>query len=334
MKLFHSWKRWQLIALVCVVLTAVLTLVFVLQGGSGDTQPTGGTEGLQLATETLGDVTEPPETAAPTEKPTAASTEATEASTEASTEATKATEAPTAATQPATEAPTEPPATEPAAPSCTVSISCTTVLDNWDKLSEAKRSIVPSNGIILGTVTVELQEGDTVFSVLQRVVSDYNIQMEYSVSPLYQTTYIEGLGNLYEKDCGARSGWMFVVNGVFPNYGASDCTVQDVIPSAGCIPATSAATFPEYRLPCGASRTGCAAFCVLRHCRGAASSTSREAPADRYREHEKSKRSRFVIARSEATWQSREGTYSSYRPSLKQRATIVSAAALPERHGD
>ena len=126
-----------------------------------------------------------------------------------------------------TEAPTEPPATEPAAPSCTVSISCTTVLDNWDKLSEAKRSIVPSNGIILGTVTVELQEGDTVFSVLQRVVSDYNIQMEYSVSPLYQTTYIEGLGNLYEKDCGARSGWMFAVNGVFPNYGASDCTVQD-----------------------------------------------------------------------------------------------------------
>lgn len=54
MKLFHSWKRWQLIALVCVVLTAVLTLVFVLQGGSGDTQPTGGTEGLQLATETPG----------------------------------------------------------------------------------------------------------------------------------------------------------------------------------------------------------------------------------------------------------------------------------------
>ena len=111
MKLFHSWKRWQLIALVCVVLTAVLTLVFVLQGGGGDTQPTGGTEGLQLATETLGDVTEPPETAAPTEKPPAAPTEATEAPTEASTEATKATEAPTTATQPATEAPTEPPAT-------------------------------------------------------------------------------------------------------------------------------------------------------------------------------------------------------------------------------
>lgn len=227
MKLFHSWKRWQIIALVCVVLAAVLTLVFVLQGG-GDTTPTDGTEELQLATETLNDVTEPPETTAPTEKPTEAPTETTEAPTETPTDAaTEATEAPTAATQPATEAPTEPPATEPAAPSCTVSISCTTVLDNWDQLSEAKRAVVPSNGIILGTVTVELQEGDTVFSVLQRVVSDYNIQMEYSTSPLYQTTYIEGIGNLYEKDCGARSGWMYAVNGVFPNYGASNYTVQD-----------------------------------------------------------------------------------------------------------
>lgn len=228
MKLFHSWKRWQLIALVCVVLTAVLTLVFVLQGGGSEDlpEPTGSSE-LQLVTKTLADVTEPPETAAPTEEPTAAPTEATEAPTEASTEATKATESPTLPRRSLHGGPTEPPVTEPAAPSCTVSISCTTVLDNWDKLSEAKRSIVPSNGIILGTVTVELQEGDTVFSVLQRVVSDYNIQMEYSVSPLYQTTYIEGLGNLYEKDCGARSGWMFAVNGVFPNYGASDCTVQD-----------------------------------------------------------------------------------------------------------
>lgn len=64
MKLFHSWKRWQLIALVCVVLTAVLTLVFVLQGGGSEDlpEPTGSSE-LQLVTKTLADVTEPPETA-------------------------------------------------------------------------------------------------------------------------------------------------------------------------------------------------------------------------------------------------------------------------------
>ena len=130
MKLFHSWKRWQLIALVCVVLTAVLTLVFVLQGGSGDTQPTSGMEGLQLATETLEDVTEPPETAAPTEKPIAAPTEATEAPTEASTEATKAPEAPTAATQPATEAPTEPPERPEHTVKIQVSVNCDCTITN------------------------------------------------------------------------------------------------------------------------------------------------------------------------------------------------------------
>ena len=41
---------------------------------------------------------------------------------------------------------------------------------------------------------------------------------------------------------------------------------------------------------------------------------------------------RFVIPRSEATWQSREGICSSYKPPLKWCAPIVSVAALRERH--
>ena len=227
MKLFHSWKRWQLIALVCVVLTAVLTLVFVLQGGGGDTQPTGGTEGLQLATETLENVTEPPETAAPTERPTAAPTEATEAPTEASTEATKAPETPTAATQPATEAPTEPPATEPAAPSCTVSISCAAILENLDRLNAEKADLIPADGVLLAPTAVEFTEGESIFDVLKRVCRENKIHMEFSETPVYQSAYIEGIGNLYEFDCGEGSGWMYRVNGEFPNYGCSRYTLAD-----------------------------------------------------------------------------------------------------------
>ena len=30
-----------------------------------------------------------------------------------------------------------------------------------------------------------------------------------------------GINNLYEFDCGQGSGWMYSVNGVFPNYGCS-----------------------------------------------------------------------------------------------------------------
>ena len=51
--------------------------------------------------------------------------------------------------------------------------------------------------------------------------------MEASYTPAFSSYYVEGINNLYEFDCGQGSGWMYSVNGVFPNYGASDCTVQD-----------------------------------------------------------------------------------------------------------
>ena len=41
---------------------------------------------------------------------------------------------------------------------------------------------------------------------------------------------------------------------------------------------------------------------------------------------------RLVIPRSEATWQSREGICSSYKPPLKWCVPIVSVAVLPKRH--
>ena len=37
---------------------------------------------------------------------------------------------------------------------CTISITCKTILDNMDKVKESKKDIVPSNGIILDTTTV------------------------------------------------------------------------------------------------------------------------------------------------------------------------------------
>ena len=38
---------------------------------------------------------------------------------------------------------------------------------------------------------------------------------------MYNSAYIEGINNLYEFDCGELSGWMYKVNGWFPNYGCS-----------------------------------------------------------------------------------------------------------------
>lgn len=126
------------------------------------------------------------------------------------------------ATEPETEPATEPetePETEPA-PTVSLSIRCDTILDNWDNLDPAKAGFVPSNGWILST-TVEITEGETVFDVLKRACSAYGIQLEYSWSPMYNTYYVEGINNLYEFDCGPESGWMYKVDGWFPNYGCS-----------------------------------------------------------------------------------------------------------------
>lgn len=110
---------------------------------------------------------------------------------------------------------------------CTISISCATILDNMKNLKSGKAEFVPSDGWILAASEVEFTEGESVHDVLQRVCKEAGIQMESSFSPAYNSAYVEGINNLYEFDCGELSGWMYSVNGWFPNYGCSKYTVQD-----------------------------------------------------------------------------------------------------------
>lgn len=110
---------------------------------------------------------------------------------------------------------------------CTFSISCAAVLDNMDKLDKSKREIIPDDGWILEPVTVTFNEGESVFDVLKQVCKDNKIQLEFSFTPIYNSSYIEGINNLYEFDCGSLSGWMYEVNDWFPNYGCSRYEVKN-----------------------------------------------------------------------------------------------------------
>ena len=126
---------------------------------------------------------------------------------------------------PATQPPqTEPPQTQPPL-MCSISIRCDTILDNMDQLDPSKVGYVPSDGWIL-YADMEFTQGETVFDVLQRACDDYGIPMEYSYSPSYGGNYIEGINNIYEFDCGPQSGWMYQVDGWFPNYGSSGYTLS------------------------------------------------------------------------------------------------------------
>ncbi len=110
---------------------------------------------------------------------------------------------------------------------CTISINCGTILDNMDSLTSTKKDFVPTDGWILKSTTVTIEDDDTVHSVLQRVCKEKGIHMESSFSAIYGNAYVEGINQIYEFDCGELSGWMYSVNGWFPNYGCSEYSVSD-----------------------------------------------------------------------------------------------------------
>ncbi len=116
--------------------------------------------------------------------------------------------------------------------SVTIAIRVDTLLKNWDLLDPSLQSekYVPKNGIILKTTTYELlSEKDTVWDVLQRATKEHKIQIEYQGANenIYNSVYVEGINNLYEFSAGSLSGWMYKVNGVYPNYGCSQYTLKD-----------------------------------------------------------------------------------------------------------
>ena len=110
---------------------------------------------------------------------------------------------------------------------CTIEIRCDTILNNMDKLTPGIDKYVPNNGVILASTRVEILDGETVFEVLKKVVRNKKIQMEFRNDPVYGGAYIKGINHIYEKACGSESGWMYKVNGIFPNYGCEKYTLKD-----------------------------------------------------------------------------------------------------------
>ena len=181
-------------------------------------------------------------TAAPPATTAEKATEAPRTTAAPTTEAPKPTAAPTTEAKPTAAPTTEPPKTTAPttrpADTCTIRIECATILDNTKKLKAGKAAFVPKGGLILKDTAVPVEAGDTAFDVLRRACETHpceddcqycqkagGIQLEYTFTPVFETYYIEGIHQLYEKDCGAMSGWMFSVNGQFPEEGASSVSV-------------------------------------------------------------------------------------------------------------
>ena len=110
---------------------------------------------------------------------------------------------------------------------CTLEVRCDTLLQRKTELTAEKAALRPDNGILLETVTVEFEAGDTVFDIFRQTLRQEKIHFEYVDASAYSAVYIEGIGNLYEFDCGPQSGWMYSVNGIYPGLGCSGYTLAD-----------------------------------------------------------------------------------------------------------
>ncbi len=109
---------------------------------------------------------------------------------------------------------------------CTLSVFCTTAVNN-SSLSASVKAVLPSDGIILQGTSVKFEEGESVFDITKRVCMEQRIPFEFSITPVYNTAYVEGIFNLYQFDCGSASGWVYSVNGIFPSYGCSEYKLKD-----------------------------------------------------------------------------------------------------------
>lgn len=108
-----------------------------------------------------------------------------------------------------------------------LSVSCKSILNNMDLFNMDKIDVLPKDGIIYATRTVSFNEGDSVFDILLREMKSAKIHMEFNVTPVYNSNYVQGINNLYEFDCGELSGWRYRVNGWYPNYGSSRYEVKN-----------------------------------------------------------------------------------------------------------
>ena len=89
-----------------------------------------------------------------------------------------------------------------------------------DKLTINKGYVIPSGNI-------ELNEGDTAWMLLKRELDSRGISYEYEWTEKYDSVYVQAIAGDGEFDHGSGSGWMYNVNGHYPNYGSSKYILKD-----------------------------------------------------------------------------------------------------------
>ncbi len=82
-------------------------------------------------------------------------------------------------------------------------------------------------GYVVASETRTANSGDTVWDVLKKALDEKGISYAHTFTPKYNSVYVEMIDGDGEFDHGSGSGWMYNVNGSYPNYGCSLYTVSN-----------------------------------------------------------------------------------------------------------
>lgn len=108
---------------------------------------------------------------------------------------------------------------------CTISINCSDILDA-ENLGD-KSDFIQNDGVILGDTEVKFKSGKSAFDLLYDIIKAEKIHIDFSKNSVYNSTYIKGIGNIYEGDFGDMSGWYYLVNGEMLSVSSSEYEVKD-----------------------------------------------------------------------------------------------------------
>lgn len=103
----------------------------------------------------------------------------------------------------------------------TLSIDCQTILNHIDQVPEQYKGFIPSNGIILNSKKVKINEGDSVFDITVKVTKMQKIQLTQNAG------YIQSVHNLPEKMFDGSGGWMYNVNGTYASVGCKEYKLKN-----------------------------------------------------------------------------------------------------------
>lgn len=108
-----------------------------------------------------------------------------------------------------------------------VSADCSSVLPGLEGIDPAVNpaEIIPLDGAVIPRSEVMLPEGASAFDALIAAARERQIRVDYTGSGW--GTYVKGIGGIYEFGFGELSGWMYRVNGEFPEMSASDYVLHE-----------------------------------------------------------------------------------------------------------